>query len=257
MHKRARYALMAGMVAAVWGIAAPVARADETCLSPYTASLIKGQEAYLHVWTLGEKGLGDESDKLVTIDADPKSKTYGTVISSVSVGGRGEAGDRRFDLGLAAGDRGRADEVGGDETALLGLDEHQVAAVVFEVVRALRAKMARGLDIGGDGVGERRRHRGHRREAAERLVGGAVQEHRRARACATTRSESIASPGSSTAPPVSTTESSSPRARPASRHSPSISCIPAAAPATSPAVLIQPTPSVAVSARARGPVAAM
>ena len=73
------------------GIAAPVARADETCLSPYTAALIKGQEAYLHVWTLGEKGLGDESDKLVTIDADPKSKTYGKVINSVSVGGRGEA----------------------------------------------------------------------------------------------------------------------------------------------------------------------
>ena len=72
-------------------ITAQVARADETCLSPYTAALIKGQEAYLHVWTLGEKGLGDESDKLVTIDADPKSKTYGTVINSVSVGGRGEA----------------------------------------------------------------------------------------------------------------------------------------------------------------------
>jgi len=39
----------------------------------------------------GRKGLGDESDKLVTIDADPKSKTYGKVVSSVSVGGRGEA----------------------------------------------------------------------------------------------------------------------------------------------------------------------
>jgi methanethiol oxidase len=56
----------------------------------------------LHVWTLGEKGLGDESDKLVTIDADPKSATYGKVISSVSVGGRGEAhhmgftGDRKY-----------------------------------------------------------------------------------------------------------------------------------------------------------------
>src|ERR1700736_1691758 len=91
MNRTARYALMAAIVAAALGIAAPVARADETCLSPYTAALIKGQEAYLHVWTLGEKGVGDESDKLVTIDADPKSKTYGTVISSVSVGGRGEA----------------------------------------------------------------------------------------------------------------------------------------------------------------------
>ena len=91
MNRSARYALMAGIIAAASGIAAPVARGDETCLSPYTAALIKGQEAYLHVWTLGEKGLGDESDKLVTIDADPKSKAYGTVINSVSVGGRGEA----------------------------------------------------------------------------------------------------------------------------------------------------------------------
>src|ERR1700730_6521958 len=91
MRGCARYTLMAGIIAAACSIAAAVARADETCLSPYTAALIKGQEVYLHVWTLGEKGLGDESDKLVTIDADPKSKSYGTVINSVSVGGRGEA----------------------------------------------------------------------------------------------------------------------------------------------------------------------
>ena len=90
MNRSVRTVLVAGMIAATLGIAAP-ALADETCLSPYTASLIKGQEAYLHVWTLGEKGVGDESDKLVTIGADPKSKTYGKVISSVSVGGRGEA----------------------------------------------------------------------------------------------------------------------------------------------------------------------
>jgi hypothetical protein len=65
--------------------------ADETSLSPYTTSLIKGQEKYLQVWTLGVKGMGDESDKLVTIDVDPASKTYGKVINYVSVGGRGEA----------------------------------------------------------------------------------------------------------------------------------------------------------------------
>ena len=53
-----------------------LAQADETCLSPYTTSLIKGQEKYLQVWTLGVKGMGDESDKLVTIDVDPDSKTY-------------------------------------------------------------------------------------------------------------------------------------------------------------------------------------
>ncbi|MCC6469777.1 MAG: selenium-binding protein [Alphaproteobacteria bacterium] len=72
------------------GIAAPVALADETCNSPYMTNLIKGQEDFVHVWTLGVKGLGDESDKLVTIDANPKSKTYGKVVHSLSVGGRGE-----------------------------------------------------------------------------------------------------------------------------------------------------------------------
>ena len=76
--------------------------ADETCNSPFLASLITGQEQYLHVWTLGVIGLGDESDKLVTIDVDPKSDHFGKVINSVSVGGRGEAhhvgfsDDRRY-----------------------------------------------------------------------------------------------------------------------------------------------------------------
>lgn len=78
------------------------ARGDETCNSPYTAKLIKGQEDYVYVWTLGVEGLGDGSDKLVTVDVDPKSKSYGKVIHSVSVGSRGEAhhmgftDDRRF-----------------------------------------------------------------------------------------------------------------------------------------------------------------
>src|ERR1019366_5365000 len=66
------------------------ARADETCNSPFMTGLIKGQEQYLHVWTLGEKGVGDESDKLVTIDVIPGSLTYGKVIHTLSVGGRGE-----------------------------------------------------------------------------------------------------------------------------------------------------------------------
>src|SRR5437660_3473634 len=64
---------------------------DETCNSPYMSGLIKGQEDYIHVWTLGEPGLGDGSDKLVTIDVNPASKSYGKVIATVSVGGRGEA----------------------------------------------------------------------------------------------------------------------------------------------------------------------
>lgn len=77
-------------------------QADETCNSPFTAALIKGQEEYLHVWTLGMKGLGDESDKLVTIDVIPGSATYGKVVNTISVGGRGEAhhmgftDDRRY-----------------------------------------------------------------------------------------------------------------------------------------------------------------
>ncbi|NLD69288.1 MAG: selenium-binding protein [Limnobacter sp.] len=76
--------------------------ADETCNSPYTTRLIKGQEHYLHVWTLGVEGLGDGSDKLVTIDVEPGSSTFGRVIHTLSVGGRGEAhhmgftDDRRF-----------------------------------------------------------------------------------------------------------------------------------------------------------------
>jgi len=70
---------------------ASVALADETCNSPYTTRLIKGQEDYVHVWTLGVDGLGDGSDKLVTVDVNPKSKHYGKVVSALSVGGRGEA----------------------------------------------------------------------------------------------------------------------------------------------------------------------
>src|SRR5271163_769897 len=70
---------------------ASMARSDETCNSPYIGNLIKGQEDFIHVWTLGEMGLGDGSDKLVTVDVNPASKSYGKVIATVSVGGRGEA----------------------------------------------------------------------------------------------------------------------------------------------------------------------
>ena len=85
---------------ATLGVAA--AAADETCNSPYITKLIKGQEDYVYVWALGVEGVGDGSDKLVTIDVNPKSKTYGKVLGSVSVGTRGEAhhmgltDDRRF-----------------------------------------------------------------------------------------------------------------------------------------------------------------
>jgi selenium-binding protein 1 len=53
--------------------------------------LIKGQEDYVYVWTLGVEGLGDGSDKLITVDADPKSKSYGKVLHQVSTGARVEA----------------------------------------------------------------------------------------------------------------------------------------------------------------------
>ena len=68
-----------------------VARADETCNSPYISKLIKGQEDYVYVWALGVEGLGDGSDKLVTVDVNPKSKSYGKVIHSASTGARAEA----------------------------------------------------------------------------------------------------------------------------------------------------------------------
>ena len=77
-------------VATCLGFSAEV-RADETCNSPYISKLIKGQEDYVYVWTLGVDGLGDGSDKLVTIDVNPKSKSYGKVLHSVSTGTRAEA----------------------------------------------------------------------------------------------------------------------------------------------------------------------
>src|SRR6266853_2930642 len=91
MRQSSQCALVSAIVYLCFGAAAPNALADETCNSPYISNLIKGQEDFVHVWTLGVEGLGDESDKLVTIDANPSSKTYGKVINSLSVGGRGEA----------------------------------------------------------------------------------------------------------------------------------------------------------------------
>ncbi len=64
--------------------------ADETCQSPYLPRLV-GQEDFVYVWTLGIDGLGDGSDKLVTVGANPAKPGYGKVVSSVSVGGRHEA----------------------------------------------------------------------------------------------------------------------------------------------------------------------
>src|ERR1044071_4175853 len=96
-----RVALAAAVLVAPLAGPGPAA-ADETCNSPYIAKLIKGQEDFVYVWALGVEGLGDGSDKLVTIDVNPKSRTYGKVLGSVSVGTRGEAhhmgltDDRRY-----------------------------------------------------------------------------------------------------------------------------------------------------------------
>jgi len=79
----------AALVAVLAMIAAPT-MADETCQSPYMPK-ITGQEEYLYAWTLGQEGVGDESDKLVTIDVRPGSKTYGQVIHTAPVPGRNEA----------------------------------------------------------------------------------------------------------------------------------------------------------------------
>src|SRR5580693_8730375 len=78
-------------ISALLSVFAIASYADETCNSPYMSGLIKGQEEFVHVWTLGVQGMGDGSDKLVTVDANPVSKTYGKIVASISVGGRGEA----------------------------------------------------------------------------------------------------------------------------------------------------------------------
>ena len=81
--------------------AAGPAAADETCQSPYMAK-ITGHEEFVYVWTLGVEGLGDGSDKVVTVDVRPDSPTFGEVVDVDSVGGRHEAhhgdftDDRRF-----------------------------------------------------------------------------------------------------------------------------------------------------------------
>lgn len=83
--------LLSVLFAGLACLCAGTADADETCNSPYMANLIKGQEDYIHVWTLGVAGMGDGSDKLVTIAVNPASPRYGKVVSTISVGGRGDA----------------------------------------------------------------------------------------------------------------------------------------------------------------------
>jgi selenium-binding protein 1 len=84
--RQSRLALV--LVASI--VVGAAARADETCQSPYLPKLT-GQEDFVYVWTLGIDGVGDGSDKLVTLGANPAKAEYGKVVSSVSVGGRHEA----------------------------------------------------------------------------------------------------------------------------------------------------------------------
>ena len=88
-------AVTAGVLAVAGGLLgaatlSPAAFADETCMSPYMAKIV-GQEDVVYVWTLGMEGVGDEQDKLVTVDVNPKSSSYGKVVATLSVGGRNEA----------------------------------------------------------------------------------------------------------------------------------------------------------------------
>lgn len=75
--------------ATLLSITTPI-QADETCQSPYMAKIV-GQEDFVYIWTLGVEGIGDEQDKLVTVDVKPDSPFYGKVINTISVGGRNEA----------------------------------------------------------------------------------------------------------------------------------------------------------------------
>ncbi len=97
---RIRGLIGATLILALLGLPAQLL-ADETCMSPYMAKIV-GQEDFVYVWTLGAEGVGDEQDKLVTIDVNPASPDYGKVVHTLSVGGRNEAhhsgltDDRRF-----------------------------------------------------------------------------------------------------------------------------------------------------------------
>lgn len=80
----------ASLILALTAAMPSAAFADETCMSPYMAKIV-GQEDFVYVWTLGKEGVGDEQDKLVTVDVNPASTNYGKVVNSLSVGGRNEA----------------------------------------------------------------------------------------------------------------------------------------------------------------------
>jgi selenium-binding protein 1 len=123
-------AAVAGAVPLALVAVAPAA-ADETCQSPFLPKIV-GQEDFVYVWTLGVEGLGDGSDKLVTIGANPARDDYGKPIASVSVGGRHEAHHGGF-----TDDRRQFWAGGLDDSAIF----------VFDVARdPSRPKLVRRID---------------------------------------------------------------------------------------------------------------
>ncbi|GAB4256530.1 MAG: selenium-binding protein SBP56-related protein [Methylomicrobium sp.] len=90
LGKVATAGLFAASTLLLSGLGMQSVQADETCMSPYMAKIV-GQEDFVYVWTLGIEGVGDEQDKLVTVDVNPKSPHYGKVVHTLSVGGRNEA----------------------------------------------------------------------------------------------------------------------------------------------------------------------
>src|SRR5215471_1770257 len=112
------FAFAAAGVAAALCLGAGASTADETCQSPYLPRL-EGQEDFVYVWTLGVEGLGDGSDKLVTVGANPRRPDYGKVVSSVSVSGRHEAHHAGF-----TDDRHMLWAGGLDDSAIFVFDVH-------------------------------------------------------------------------------------------------------------------------------------
>ena len=84
------YRLLAMLWLATIALMGGSALADETCQSPFLPK-VTGQEDYIYVWTLGIKGVADGNDSLVTVDSNPKSRTYGQIIHRAPVPGRHEA----------------------------------------------------------------------------------------------------------------------------------------------------------------------
>src|ERR1051326_4418244 len=77
-HTRKETVMRYGLALAAFFVCT-AARADETCMSPYMPK-ITGQEDYVYLWTLGVEGVGDGSDKLVTVGANPADRaSYGKV----------------------------------------------------------------------------------------------------------------------------------------------------------------------------------